>query len=160
VSAPIDDRTMDGAHKKMDRQQQEHPPMGGKSNIERNIAESKQEPDGPGVGDPVHQLPLGVMALECFFRLHIVLGIIEVNILGMYGHVPDIFKKMRGMRVFLGITVCVMHTVHDGICPGIKKGRALHEDRQSIKKALPKRIHRKHFVGSVAMEEKSLTKKG
>jgi len=47
VSAPIDGRPVDRPHEEMDRQQQEHPPMGGENYIESSVQQTKTDPGHP-----------------------------------------------------------------------------------------------------------------
>jgi hypothetical protein len=62
------------------------------------------------------------------------------------------------MRILLGIAVRVMHPVKDRVGAGIEKGRALRDEREEVEEALPKFIHPKHFMGSIAVQEERLRK--
>ena len=62
------------------------------------------------------------------------------------------------MRVFLRITVGMMHPVKNGIGPGIQKRGSLGEKGETIKKSLPKLIHFEHLMRSVPMQEECLCK--
>src|ERR1700754_1082163 len=64
VSAPVDSRSMYGAHEKMDRQQQEHPPMRSKNYIEGCIKQSEPDPGHPEVADPVQYRPGRIIAAK------------------------------------------------------------------------------------------------
>ena len=62
------------------------------------------------------------------------------------------------MRVFLRIAVRMMHPVKDRIGAGIEKGRTLRNEGEEVEEPLPKFIHPKHFMGSIAMQKERLRK--
>ena len=62
------------------------------------------------------------------------------------------------MRVFLGIAVGMVHTVHNGICPRIEKRRSLENEGTEVKCFLPKGVHLKHFVRCVPVLKEGLEK--
>jgi hypothetical protein len=55
----------------------------------------------------------------------------------MLHHTEYLLKKMRGVWIFIGITVCMMHAMEYGISPGVKVRCSLGYPQKSIKKAVP-----------------------
>lgn len=64
------------------------------------------------------------------------------------------------MRILFGIGKGMVHPVHDGVGFGNQKRRALRSVGKKMEKALPKLVHREHFVRSVAVVEEGLNKNG
>jgi hypothetical protein len=62
------------------------------------------------------------------------------------------------MRILSRIAVRVMHPVKDRVGAGIQKGRALRDKGEEVEETLPKFIHPKHLVGSIAVQEERLRK--
>ncbi len=159
MTTPVYDRAVYRAHKEVYRQQQEHPPGSGEGYVKGNITQHKQDAHGPHIADLIHGLPFGIIALESLFWLYVILGVVEVNIFGMHSHMPYIFKKMRGVRVLLGIAVGMVHPVHDSIGARVQERRALCDKGEHIKEPFPEFAHRKHFMGAVTMQEERLAEK-
>lgn len=65
---------------------------------------------------------------------------------------------MRGMGILFGIAVRMMHSVKDRIGAGIEKRRALRDKGEEVEEPLPKFIHPKHLMGSIAVQKKRLRK--
>lgn len=61
------------------------------------------------------------------------------------------------MRVFFGIAVGVMHTVHNGIRSWIEKRGTLSNKREQVKETIPESVHGEHLMGCITMQEKCLT---
>ena len=99
--------------------------MSGIDGIERGIQQPKPDPGHPKIADTVQYRPGGIVAAESGFRLLFMQEVVHVDILCLYRHRPDIFKEMRGMGVFLRVTVGMMHTVQNGVSPWIQERRAL-----------------------------------
>ena len=158
MPAPVDGGAMDGAHKEVDWQQQEHPPMGRKCHIVRKIPYAECNPRLPKVTKPVQGGPDGIVAPESQFWLLLVQEVVHIDVLGLYRHRPDVFEKMRGMGILAGIAIRMMHPVEDRIGAGIEKGRALRDKGEEVKEPLPKSIHPKHLVGSIAVQKERLRK--
>jgi len=158
MSAPVYGGAMDGAHKKMDRQQQEHPPMGSKCHIKCNIRYNECDPGRPTVAEAVQGRPDGIVATESRFGLLIVQEVVHIDVLGLNRHRPHVFEKMWGMGVLLGIAIRVMHPVKDRIGAGIQKGRSLRDKGEEVEESFPKSIHPKHLVGGIAMQKERLRK--
>jgi hypothetical protein len=64
------------------------------------------------------------------------------------------------MRIFFGVTKCVVHTVQDGVGPGAQVRRALRDVCQQVEKPLPEFVHGEHFVGGIPVEEERLAEEG
>ena len=60
------------------------------------------------------------------------------------------------MRVLFGIAVGVMHPVKDRVGPRVQKRRALRNKGKTVEKTLPKLIHPKHLMRSIAVQKKRL----
>jgi len=82
--------------------------------------------------------------------------VVHVYVLGLHRHGPNIFKKVGGMGILLGIAIGMMHPVKDGIGPGIQKGGALRNKGEAVKESLPKLVHFEHLMRSIAVQEKRL----
>jgi len=54
----------------------------------------------------------------------------------------------------------MVHPVHDGVSPRHQIRRALRDVSEEMKNALPKLVHREHFVRSVAVVKKRLEENG
>ena len=154
----LDDHFTGGyrAHKKMEGQEQEEPPMGGEGDIKGDIAEAEGDAGRPDVTDPVECRPGGVAVAERRFGFQLILEIIQVDIFGLHHEAPDVLYKMGGVGVFFRVAVGVMHPVKDGIGAGVEERGALGEEREEVKELFPELIHLKHLVRSVAVQEERL----
>jgi hypothetical protein len=66
---------------------------------------------------------------------------------------------MGGVGIFFRVAVGVVHPVEYGVGAWVEEGRALGDKSEAIKEFLPKFVHFKHLVGSVAVQEEGLGKK-
>jgi len=64
------------------------------------------------------------------------------------------------MRILFCIAIGMVHAVQYRIRPWIQKRRALGNKSKHIEKSFPPLAHAEHFVRSVPMKEKGLTKQG
>src|SRR5882762_9253270 len=128
MSAPVDDGSMDRAHKKMHREQEVKPPIGCEGDVKCSIAQTEGDACHPEIAYPIQGLPGGVAVPESGLGFLFKFYIFEVDVLGPHHQTPDVLYKMGGMGVFFGIAICVMHPVEDGIAPGIQKGAALGDE--------------------------------
>ncbi len=62
------------------------------------------------------------------------------------------------MRILLGITISMMHTMHYRISPGHQKRRTLYQPCQKVKRFLPAPAGGIHLVRSKPMEKKRMKK--
>jgi hypothetical protein len=65
---------------------------------------------------------------------------------------------MLGMGILFGVAVRMMHPVKDRIGTRIEKGRALRKEGEKVEEPLPKFIHPKHLMGSIAVQKERLRK--
>ena len=137
MSAPVDEGAVDRSHEKMDGQEEEEPPMGGEGHIESDIPDPEGDPGDPEIADAVDNGPIGVIASEGRFGLFPMQQIIHINILCLHGHVPNVLKEMRGMRILFGVAVRVVHPVEDGISARVQEGGALGQEGETIKESFP-----------------------
>jgi hypothetical protein len=77
----------------------------------------------------------------------------------MYHHAEDLPEKMRGVRVLLGITVCMVHPVEDRISSRIQIRGSLCDPCIEIPEFLHGGTHGEHLVRRIAMQEECLTEK-
>ena len=132
--------------------------MRGKRNIKGDIPDPKRDPGHPKITDPVKKGPLGIISPEGGLGFFFIQEVVHVDILGLHGHMPDIFKEMRRMGVLFRVAVRMVHTMQNGIGPGVQKRRTLGDKSQHIEELFPERMHFEHLVRAVAMQEKSLRK--
>jgi len=92
-----------------------------------------------------------------FFQAFLVLAVAGCRVHHHLEHIP---KKMRRMRVFLGIAKRMVLAVHNGIRARIQERRSLENKRKQVKNTLVKLIGSKHFMGYVPVEEKCLEEQG
>ena len=130
--------------------------MGGKCRIKSHIPDTKRNTGDPKIADSVQYRPGRIISPESRFGLLSMEQIIHIDILCLHGHGPDVLEEMRGMRIFLGIAVSVVHPVQDGVSAGVEKRRALRNKGKRVEKFLPEFIHLKHLVGRIAVQEKCL----
>ena len=62
------------------------------------------------------------------------------------------------MRILFGITISMMHTMHDRISPGHQKRRPLYKPCQKVKRFLPAPAGGIHLVRSEPVEKKGMKK--
>jgi hypothetical protein len=132
--------------------------MGSKCHIERKIPYTECDPRRPKVTEAVQGRPDGIVAPESRFGLLLVQEVVHIDVLGLNRHRPHILKKMRGMRVLLGIAIRMMHPVEDSVGARVQKGRPLRDKGEEVEESLPGSIHPKHLVGSIAMQKEGLRK--
>jgi hypothetical protein len=132
--------------------------MSSKRHIEGKIPYTKRDPRQPMVAKVVQCRPDGIVAPESGFGLLFVQEVVHIDVFGLHRHRPHILKKMRRMRILLGIAIRMMHPVKDRISAGIQKGRALRDKGEEVEESLPGSIHLKHLVGRIAVQKECLRK--
>lgn len=156
MPAPVNEGAMDRAHEKMDGQQEEQPPMGSENHIESDVPDAEGDPRDPKIADAVDKGPVGVRASEGRFGLLPMKQIVHINIFCLHGHIPDVFKKVRGVRILFGVAISVVHAVEDGVGAGVQERRALAEKSEGVKELFPEFVHLKHLMRSIAVKEEGL----
>lgn len=62
------------------------------------------------------------------------------------------------MRILFRVAIRMVHSMQNGISPGIQKGRSLGKERKTVKEFFPELIHLEHLMRTISMEEESLRK--
>lgn len=67
---------------------------------------------------------------------------------------------MRAVGILGSIRIGMVHAVQNGIGAGREVGTSLPHPGKQVKKPFPPFGHDKHLMGSIPMEEETLTKQG
>lgn len=94
VPAPVHHRAMYRPHEKMHRQEQVHPPFGGKKNVKNDVPAAPNQTGRPGITQFVQPVPGGVIAqkIRCYFEAVVNKAIKNPG--RMHHHGKNIFKKI------------------------------------------------------------------
>lgn len=160
VPTPIDRRTVNRSHQKMDGQKQVHPPRRSKEDIKNDVTTAPKQAGSPGVAKLVKPVPGRVIAQKIGCHIQGAVNQSVKNFGGMPGHGKNVFEKIGGMRVFFRVRKRMVHPVHNGIGLGHEIGRALRCIGQKMESTLPILVHREHLVRSISMVEERLEKNG
>jgi hypothetical protein len=143
----------------MNGYQQEPPQAGCKKTIERNIPGHKRKTGNDAIPETIHFIPDGqILFCELGIGCHSVIQKVIVHDAGLPHHVPYVFKKMRAMGILFGITVYVMHTMHNCISPWHQVGRPLGKPGQEIKYFLAFGSGGIHLMRPIPVKKKGVKK--
>src|SRR5450432_1971737 len=120
--------------------------MGSESHIKSDIPDAEGDPGDPEVTDAIHHGPVRVISAKGGFRLFFMEEVVHINILCLHGHVPYVFKEMRGMGILFRVAIGMMHAVEDRVSPRVQERRTLTEKSEPVKELFPEFIHFKHLM--------------
>jgi hypothetical protein len=95
VAAPIDDRSMDRTHQKMNGKERIHPPVRRKEIVEQEIQHTECDANAPSVAETIKAAPSRRSASELEFEMQRPGHKAIIDLLGIHHQAPNILEELR-----------------------------------------------------------------